>query len=586
MSNNRTLLADYLLNQQSSTLGKNYILNPNCFSNTNNVSVSGTATVAQNTTTPLTAISDFLVSLPNDATSGVTWALGTLDNSLSGQNCMLSMDYTASTIGSEVFVQVLQGANVAVQQQLTLQSTSKNLVMNVPCGNLASATTVAIQNVTGNSGTSTIHVANLSYGKATNLSQVSQAQLIGQVNISGCSGPWGTTSTSLAAFSPVTGCVYTASGSAAAPSTMIPGISFASLPPGDFVLKYEGQIGAYAGATAGASFQFWDGSKTANEISRVGNAGTGQTVVVPGIMQTISYNTPQSNVTFSIRGATDNSSAPANVFGVTGTPGVISVYYYPSQSQLAVNSNTSYPTFSVNTSTTAGSPTQNLIYTTAANDSNGGYNASTGAYTIPIGHSGMWHFDATVYFGGTSVSAWIEDNGTTFCQTSPAGAGTGTASCDYPVIAGDVIKVFLPGPATATGGGYLNNFSGYQIITNQAAPILVGSVTSSGSGQYRSEFAYINTACTSSPCTMTSNSAGISSVTRSGVGSYVINFPSGQWSAPPACNVTAAGTSQGNYTIVWSNGNSTASASFTVSDASGGGNQDASAINIICMGSR
>jgi hypothetical protein len=162
----------------------------------NNVSASGTATVSRNTTSPLTAIADFAISLPNNATDGVTWSLGTLDNALNGQNCELRFDYKSSSMGSAVYAQVLQGSNVAAQVQLTNSSNPQSVSLNSLCGDLSSATTIKITNASGNSGTSSLNVANVSYGKATNLSNVSQAQLVGTVQITGCSGSWGTSSTS------------------------------------------------------------------------------------------------------------------------------------------------------------------------------------------------------------------------------------------------------------------------------------------------------------------------------------------------------------------------------------------------------
>ena len=76
-TSNRALLANYLLGQQSSAMGKNYISNPSAFMNTVGTSVTGTATVSRNTTSPLTAISDFSISLPNNATDYVAFSTDT-----------------------------------------------------------------------------------------------------------------------------------------------------------------------------------------------------------------------------------------------------------------------------------------------------------------------------------------------------------------------------------------------------------------------------------------------------------------------------------------------------------------------------
>ena len=149
---------------------RNFVLNPDAELNTSNVTVSG-ATVTRNTTTPIEGKADFSVSLGNNATDTVTWTLGTLDNSLKGQNCELDFYYTASSIGSAVKFEVVQGSNVVIRSDLLAVNSNPQLVkVNVPCGDLSGATTVRIANQTGNSGTSALNVDKVLYGAATNIS--------------------------------------------------------------------------------------------------------------------------------------------------------------------------------------------------------------------------------------------------------------------------------------------------------------------------------------------------------------------------------------------------------------------------------
>lgn len=167
---NRSLLANYLLGQgSSSTQGKNYVKNSFGMNGTANVSVGGAggtpAAVTKNTTTPLTGISDFAITLPNDATNYVEWALDTLDNSLANQNCQLTFDYKITSIGSVVQAQVLINGAISVSQTLAASPTQSTLTLTSPCGDLTQATTVRISNYTANSGTSAINVANMNYGK-------------------------------------------------------------------------------------------------------------------------------------------------------------------------------------------------------------------------------------------------------------------------------------------------------------------------------------------------------------------------------------------------------------------------------------
>lgn len=116
--------------------------------------------------------------------------------------------------------------------------------------------------------------------------------------------------------------------------------------------------------------------------------------------------------------------------------------------------------------------------------------------------------------------------------------------------------------------------------SNQRAPSLVGSVTSTGSGSYRLESAHFSGAtytsnCTSTPCTLFGSSTGwLSSVSRSGTGLYTLNFKPGVFSAGPVCTFSCvsagAATTNGfldtgaptssSYTLATSNTSSFASA--------------------------
>jgi hypothetical protein len=200
---------------------------------------------------------------------------------------------------------------------------------------------VGVQVSAASAVTGTVNVDDCYVGTARNIGTVAQAYLVGQVKITGCASNWTTNSTSLAAFSAQTSCVYTASGQASAPGTMIPGITFASLPPGNYALKYEGLVNnTYSSVSGFSSFQFWDGTNTAAEVSSTGyTTSSNVTIGSPGISQTITYSAPQSNVTLSIRGAINASGSSANLFGTTSFPGVISVYYFPTSAQSVVAAN-------------------------------------------------------------------------------------------------------------------------------------------------------------------------------------------------------------------------------------------------------
>ena len=131
---------------------------------------------------------------------------------------------------------------------------------------------------------------------------------------------------------------------------------------------------------------------------------------------------------------------------------------------------------------------------------------------------------------------------------------------------------------TSTGTG-----SAAQAPTLTALAAIAGSVTSTTSGQEHLERAFINGSsgtCSSSPCTLDSNTPGISSVTRSAAGTYLVNFLSSTFSNTPTCIIGS-----NNATLLCAGAISGASSSsypfscFT----SAGVNTDAR-FAIICMG--
>jgi hypothetical protein len=73
----------------------------------------------------------------------------------------------------------------------------------------------------------------------------------------------------------------------------------------------------------------------------------------------------------------------------------------------------------------------------------------------------------------------------------------------------------------------------FQLDAALPSPVLIGSVTSTSTGSDHIERVAVGTKCTGSPCTMDSNTPGITSVTRTGTGNYAINFTAGTFSRFP-----------------------------------------------------
>lgn len=73
---------------------------------------------------------------------------------------------------------------------------------------------------------------------------------------------------------------------------------------------------------------------------------------------------------------------------------------------------------------------------------------------------------------------------------------------------------------------------------NIPAPVLVGGLTTGSSYAERVEDVKVTSQCSSSPCTISSQSGSwVSSISRSGTGSYTVNINSGVFSSAPSCFV-------------------------------------------------
>ena len=163
-TSNRILLAYYLLKQ--STFGKNYVLNPSCFVNTANITLSG-ASISRNTSSSLTSVSDLQVGY-TAAAQYAEWVMETLDNSMAGRNCELTADYKLSLgAGATVIAEVYQNSVSIASTTLLASSSSQPLSIVVPCN--SSSTTFRVTQSVG-AVTSTLNIANISYGRATNTS--------------------------------------------------------------------------------------------------------------------------------------------------------------------------------------------------------------------------------------------------------------------------------------------------------------------------------------------------------------------------------------------------------------------------------
>jgi len=435
--------------------------------------------------------------------------------------------------------------------------------------------TIGINVTTSASTTGTVYIDQGYVGLARNIGTVAQAQLIGQIKVSGCSAAWNTNSTSLAAFSAQTSCSYTVlqgSGVVSAPSTNIPGIKFSSLPPGNYTLKYEGTVLAHwASASGSANFQFWDGTNTANEISWIGDANaSGYYSGASGIQQTISYSSPQSNITLSVRGKASAAGVDAQIFGTTSNPGVISVYWFPTQSQQVVTQQNAanvlgtvfYTAASIcpaNSLLADGSAVSRSAYASLFQNIGTTFGTGDGSTTfnlpdmrgIFVRGSGSQTISSISYSGtlGTKQGDQMQGH-----YHNPADIGISTA-----LIGQSGTNRYVPSGGSTTGAPVSDGTNGTPRTgsetrpaniamtpciwyASQPAPLLTGSVTSDSDGSEKINRARIGgaasdtTNCTTSPCTIHRQSGTwLTSVTRTTTGTYVGTIVSGKYSDKPEC---------------------------------------------------
>lgn len=417
------------------------------------------------------------------------------------------------------------------------------------------------------SSTGTVNVSRGYHGLARNVAGVAQSKVLGTITWS-CTGTWTLTgTTSYTSFPAATGCnAPTLTGTAQRPATDIPAIKFPYVGSGDLILQYEGEVqNTVNGQQSG--FQFWDGTNTAREESWCGNS----TIICPGITQSISYTTPQNNVTFQVRAKTGTSGG-ANLRPDVGVQ-VIKVIWFPSSTNGQVLQTTdqsdfgwtSYtPTLSASFGTISGLSAQyKRIGDTLfvhANFVSGTLTAALGSISLPgtlaIDTSKM-DFAGTAVTGnaGQIVGHYASDNTATGSGGSIL-AGTNTSTTNV-YIGGLFSGTSSSGSIRFINMSSLTATSQFNIdfsvpistwANTNRAPNLIGSVaTSATAGSDHIERAVMSAICTSGTCGSVSSTPGISNITWSTTGQYNVNFAAGTFSAPPACIVTgnAAVTSNG-----------------------------------------
>jgi hypothetical protein len=164
----------------------------------------------------------------------------------------------------------------------------------------------------------------------------------------------------------------------------------------------------------------------------------------------------------------------------------------------------------------------------------GKFNPSGGSGTVQIGlpTAVCPTVAATTVSGNINVGVWINSSaGVTqgFHMLAQAGRA-------YLTIGGDGNGALTDQAVANLGSGVDYGFFAYGIpCTGLTSGVVTGVTLPS------LQYATVATTCSSSPCTMTQNSSGVSSITRTSTGVYPVNFAVGTFSGTPVCTAAQRG---------------------------------------------
>lgn len=459
-------------------------------------------------------------------------------------------------------------------------------------------------------------------GDQFNLSQVSQARLLGTIKYAGATNcAWvGSASATFANFSADTDCSSpSVTGSVTAPGTKIPGGVFSSLPPGDLYIVATGAFGKDSTTGTEVDFRFSDGTNTSAKSVLQTTTVTNRTPIITG---RISYTTAQSNLTIQIQGASDATATPRIENGDSNKDLEISFYYFPSSSEQAYRAD-GMPAFAYathgndcswsSTSTSFADPTDDATCTFTA--------SSTNAKNLTLSSVGSvspqitWTPDRARDYDVCAMVAL--SNGTTANSTGfsltdgsnnalPGGYATSVDSSGNtmepkfacgkitaPSTSAVVVKARIAvnggtGKFAAAGTGGLVSvsiptiqWSVKALDTLYGVPLLVGSVTSNSTGAERLERASVANSGTASISSQ--SGSWISSVSRTAAGVVSHTLTASIFSSTPSCVCSVKTASHNRICQIESASTSTIVTSTQVASS----NTDTDApVELICMGPR
>jgi hypothetical protein len=245
--------------------------------------------------------------------------------------------------GATVQAQVMQGSNLAATLDLPAASTAQRFLINVPCADGSSATTVRFAQTVAVT-TSTLNVADLYYGRTLNVGSVAQATMHGSLTYAGTTNcGWSRTSNkTFGSFSADSDCpTPSVVGNASAPATKIPAITFNNMPAGEYLFMAQG---VFYSDTAGfnCSFRFSDGTLSSSPVT-VGMGSTLGQSAGGNITGRINFPTAGTR-TIEIQATGENGNNQCSVYATQATVDdlTITAYRFPSSSEIVYNPATAF----------------------------------------------------------------------------------------------------------------------------------------------------------------------------------------------------------------------------------------------------
>lgn len=525
------------------------------------------------------------------------------------------------TTATDIVMSVSDGSGTVGTRTVTPSSTYQLFAVN-----FIFTSNVSNQIVfTSASDSAAIYIDDCFLGPAEgfNFSQVSQAEMYGYLkyaNTTNCVWVTGDTGAAFTEFPADTDCpAPTTAGYASAPSTKVPRIKFASLPPGEYMVVVSGRFTPETGGvSADLDYKISDGTNTSGYSGIVISPTSGTTSRDSNMVGRFTYTAAQTNIEFRpVASSSSNSNDPAIQNGTNGAALEISVYRFPLSSQQAyrpdqmANSWSGYHTSTncgawARTNTAYGDPAAdadcNLTERTNTNFGSvtsylSGSDELPGIVFTPSRAQKYWVCAILKITGATTgadINARLWD-GTTVITEGEFNSPVGTYIVTLPLCgeysASSVAAKTLSVQTKASSGAVtiLANstnasaieWSIFAIDQQLPAPLLVNSVLNTSSGVTRIEAAKLN--CDAAAAITSQHGSWISSIGNISSGTCSITITSGTFSSTPYC--WAQWDTGGSNTIVGAFASSaTAAAVFGGTDA--GAADTAFDAQFFCVGAK